>query len=197
MKVSFNSDVVIPAIKCMIGDRPRDAEDRARQALCRDLLLTQPAVRMSTIAWTEVLWTCREAEWRAARSQIEPTLFDDTLTLEAADLAVQLARAERGLPGYCSRCWGTDVTKPCMKCGRTACREDKRNDLLILASCVCAGVELLYSFDGGHLHFASHALLRGMRIEVPRPKAQGVIPAVDLGPGSRVEHPSRSKPKKR
>ena len=197
LKLSFNSDVVIPAIKCMVGDQPKDAAERDRNALCRDLLLMQPTVRMTTIAWAEVLWSCRETEWRKAREIIEPMIYDDTLTLEAADLAAQLARAERALPKFCSSCWGTDKDRPCTKCGRIVCREDRRNDLLIVASCVCAGVDVLYSFDGGHHHFAGHKLVRGMRIESPKPKAQVVMSAVDLGPESRVALPAAAKRSKK
>jgi hypothetical protein len=178
--VSFNSDVITKAIKHVLGEKADLDEERVRE-VSHSLVLAQPSIRMPTTAWLEVLWTTSEDERTYAMRELHPRLSDDQLTLDAVEIAVKLARASRSFPNFCNKCWGTDIDKPCTKCGRLGCREDRRNDLVILASAVVAeGVDTIYTFDGGMLHLAGHELLGTLRVVRPTPPAQGVLPNVDI-----------------
>lgn len=193
----FNSDVVIFALQKLMGRTTSNAAEQDRWDLSLAMLLTQPSIRISATAWLEVLWVLRPDERAVVAKSFEPKISDDATTLEVVRKAAEIAAVYRDKPGYCKSCWGSDFDRPC-KCGRIACREDRRNDFIILASAIVNvdnGVKEFCTFDGQHLQFVGNPILNGLAIIKPEPNTQRVLPAVDVPPEQIVKLP-RSTPKK-
>lgn len=176
---TFNSDVVIKAIDYLVRERSdSSAEQEQRSSAHSAILLAQPAVRMPTLAWMEVMWCLRDEDRTQTDELVGRYVSQDSFTRAGVLIAVELVKALNKKTGYCKRCWGIDSDAPCTKCQRIACKEDRRNDVLILASAIEAMddglLTTLYSFDGLHHHFAEHEpqLLRGLKVERPPLAAQ-------------------------
>lgn len=193
----FNSDVIIFALQKLMARTPTDDSEAEKWDLSLAMVLTQPSIRVSSTAWLEVIWVLRPDERAVIAESFEPKISDDATTAEIARKAAELAAIYRGMPEYCRSCWGSDFDRQCGKCGRIACREDKRNDFIILASAIVNmenGVKELCTFDKQHLQFAGKPVVKGLAIMKPEPNTQRVLPAVDVAP-EQIVQPVRSIPK--
>ena len=193
----FNSDVIIYALNKLMGRTPLSDSEAEKWNLSEALVLAQPSIRISATAWLEVIWVLRPDERAVVAASFEPKISDDATTLEVVRKAAELAAVYRGKPKYCRSCWGSDADRPCRKCGRIACHEDKRNDFIILASAIVNmenGVEELCTFDSQHLQFIGNPVVNGLAIVKPEPNTQMVLPAVDVAP-EQIVQPVRSAPK--
>ena len=186
----FNSDVILFALKKLMGRSPADEAEAERWNLSHATILMQSSIRVSATAWLEVLWTLHPDEREVVSASLEPRISDDATTLEIVRKAAELAAVYRKKPAYCSRCWGADFDRECPKCARISCREDKRNDFIVLASAIVNmdnGVRDLCTFDGQLLQFAGNPVVNGLAIVKPEPNAQAVLPALEAAPEQIVQ----------
>lgn len=194
----FNSDVILYALQRHLGKTAPTPDLAEMWELSHALILLQPTIRVSATAWLEVIWTLRADERAEASRSFESRISDDATTLEVVKIASDLAATHRTKPAHCPRCWGTDEDRPCTRCERVVCREDRRNDLIILASAIANrenGVETLYTFDGQHLAYRGSPIVRGLEIVKPSSPAQAVLPAIPVAPNQIVQAKTGAKKK--
>lgn len=159
---------------------------------CHHLIEEAEALRMSSVAWFEVMRGMDRKQlafvsgWRS-RIVIQP------LDARTAQRASELYRSARNSNKFCERCYGLLPATKCARCGSQTSRQQKENDILIVAGAdVDAEVDVLHTYDGG-MQALGEFVTSVRIIAPPRP------PAVQLPlatPIADANTPRQRKPKK-
>ncbi|NJK33263.1 MAG: PIN domain-containing protein [Deltaproteobacteria bacterium] len=136
----LDSDVLLDAIHGINGDaRP---ESRAAVALLRQY----DRFTVSSITLFEVYHSTDAAQLECLRNL---RLDERPIIRPISELAASIALRARKPTQWCDKCWGMIPAATCKKCNAQSSKQQKTNDMLIIATAEYNRVSLLFSRDGG------------------------------------------------
>ena len=187
MSVSFDTDFVATYIAPAPQVANYEMSTSVGQTLYLDHAETWQAVRqtvlietsqtdvlISAAVWFELsAFAFPDGSTPATRLARAVKLVVEEIDLAVVDLAGDLLRSMRSIPGYCDRCLAVNVDKPCTRCGRLGSRLNKTTDALVVAHAAILekrrGLTTHYTLDGGQVHLGTGLLSRGYNVNVTLP----------------------------